>query len=448
MKRFLILYLLFVSAAQVGKGQSFNDREKYKTLLANAKADTTRVMALTDLSHCYATSYPDTAFTYATEALNLSRNIGYKKGESFCLNVIGTFYDARGNYPKSIEVCLEALAIAEKIGAKREVAMAANSLAYTYGTVGDYRQAIKYSIKSIASLNASTDTVAMMNTYTTISDIYEKLDLPDSALYYQQQAYSLALLSHNEQIIGYAMINFGNIYSKKGNTNLALTYYREAIPYGNTQNDFQSLNEIYLGMARLFSQLGNKDSAIMYTRKALNVATQESFHLECMNATNLLAELYSQAKKPDSAYKYLQYTMAYKDSLFNQEKTKELENLTINERIRQQEIAIEKAKAAEDAIRNLQLLGIAIFIITFLLFVLLISRKKVSPKTIRFSGILALLLLFEFISLFIHPFIEELTHHTPVLMFLILVSIAAILVPTHHKLEEWIKEKLAHKVER
>jgi hypothetical protein len=31
-------------------------------------------------------------------------------------------------------------------------------------------------------------------------------------------------------------------------------------------------------------------------------------------------------------------------------------------------------------------------------------------------------------------------------MMLILVSVAALLVPLHHKMEKWVKEKLAHKI--
>ena len=60
--------------------------------------------------------------------------------------------------------------------------------------------------------------------------------------------------------------------------------------------------------------------------------------------------------------------------------------------------------------------------------------------------LIALLLLFEFISLFIHPYISEWEHHNPILMLLTLVAIAAVMVPLHHKLEDTIKEKLAHKI--
>ena len=53
--------------------------------------------------------------------------------------------------------------------------------------------------------------------------------------------------------------------------------------------------------------------------------------------------------------------------------------------------------------------------------------------------------MFEFINLLIHPFLERVTHHSPILMLLALVIIASLLIPMHHKIEKWIKEKMTAK---
>jgi ABC-type uncharacterized transport system permease subunit len=72
------------------------------------------------------------------------------------------------------------------------------------------------------------------------------------------------------------------------------------------------------------------------------------------------------------------------------------------------------------------------------------NKRKAKPRAIGFMGLLGLLLLFEFIALLIHPYIEEWTHGILVLMLLILVAVGSLLVPMHHKLEHWLKEKLTH----
>jgi hypothetical protein len=45
----------------------------------------------------------------------------------------------------------------------------------------------------------------------------------------------------------------------------------------------------------------------------------------------------------------------------------------------------------------------------------------------------------------LHPFLENITHHTPVFMLLALVCIASILVPMHQKIEKWTTNKLVEK---
>ncbi|HVX27394.1 MAG TPA: hypothetical protein VHB70_13680 [Parafilimonas sp.] len=58
---------------------------------------------------------------------------------------------------------------------------------------------------------------------------------------------------------------------------------------------------------------------------------------------------------------------------------------------------------------------------------------------------LGLLIVFEFINLVIHPYISEATHDSPIFMLIVLVAIAALLIPLHHRLEKWIKEKMVEK---
>jgi hypothetical protein len=60
-------------------------------------------------------------------------------------------------------------------------------------------------------------------------------------------------------------------------------------------------------------------------------------------------------------------------------------------------------------------------------------------------GIVALLLVFEFLNLLLHPFLERITLHSPTLMLLSLVCVASLLVPLHHKLEKWTTNKLIEK---
>ncbi len=137
-----------------------------------------------------------------------------------------------------------------------------------------------------------------------------------------------------------------------------------------------------------------------------------------------------------------------KDSIQSIEKVKQLTSITIEEQLRQKQIAEQLEQDKKDLNEKLQLLFIGIMIPAFFLISIYLSRKKVHSKLIEFSGIVSLLLLFEYITLLIHPFVAEKTNHSPFLEIIILVAIAALITPIHHRLERWLMTKLAIMHER
>jgi len=94
----------------------------------------------------------------------------------------------------------------------------------------------------------------------------------------------------------------------------------------------------------------------------------------------------------------------------------------------------------------LQYTLITLGLISFFILFLLLSRSIITNvKLIAFLGILALLIVFEFLNLFLHPYLQKITHHQPMLMLAAMVIIAALLIPLHHRLEHWVTHKMVEK---
>ena len=165
-----------------------------------------------------------------------------------------------------------------------------------------------------------------------------------------------------------------------------------------------------------------------------------------LNAGNFLADYYKSIQKIDSAYLYLNLTVAAKDSLFSQEKSKQIQNLSFTEMLRQQEISEEATSKREERNINIQNMFIAVGLVSFtILFFLLSNSVIVNEKWIKYLGIIGLLFVFEFINLFIHPYISYATHHSPLGILLISVVIAALIVPLHHRAENLVTHKIVEK---
>ena len=199
-------------------------------------------------------------------------------------------------------------------------------------------------------------------------------------------------------------------------------------------------------IARHYERNKQKDSAIFYARRAYDLNRQHSFKTNILNTSILLSNLYQSSNLTDSAYKYLKIKDETQEYMFSKEKLSRMQTLEFNEQLHQREAETARQDAAQERSRNIQLIILAISIITALILFLLLSRSIiVSHKLVAFLSIVALLVVFEFVNLLVHPWLEKITHHTPALMLVSLVCIASLLVPMHHRLERWATTRLVEK---
>jgi hypothetical protein len=192
----------------------------------------------------------------------------------------------------------------------------------------------------------------------------------------------------------------------------------------------------------LQQQLYNNDSAVYYAAQSMAIAKKDDFLSHEMEAAAFLTNLYKSIKNTDSAFAYVNRVQVLNDSINSKSRIRESQIISTNEQLRQLEIEENKKIAARDRHQQLQLLFIGIFIPGFFLFTLLLSRIKIQTRIIKVLGVLSLLILFEYLTLLLHPYVLELTNHTPVYEILIFVIIAAILIPSHHRIEHWLVERL------
>ena len=163
-------------------------------------------------------------------------------------------------------------------------------------------------------------------------------------------------------------------------------------------------------------------------------------------ATGYKKDLFDKLNNTDSAYYYSKVESQLRELIFNQNNLNTIQALTFKEQLRSIEDTAKKSEEADQRKQNIQFALIAFGIITFIIIFLLLSRSFITnTKMIEFLGVVALLIVFEFFNLLLHPFLERVTHHSPILMLLALVCIAALLVPLHHKVEKWATAKLVEK---
>lgn len=413
--------------------------------LKSEMRDSARCILLYILSQNYANSNPDSAMIIGQQGLALSKHIHFTKGEILCLSEMGTIYANIGNNAKGLELLLQALKKSENVNDQQLTGSVLLAIGSFYADQDESRKSLEYLLKARNNYAALHDEYSQSICDGNIGDCYEKLNLLDSARIFTERGYDYSVKIKDSYLTGMTLNNLGNIYSKMQQPTVALANYRLGLPDLLINAIYDGVCETTLGMAKLFQQLNQTDSSLYYARISYATAKKGGFIKYALLAGTFLADFYKQHHEVDSAYVYLSAMITVKDSAFSQEKLKQMQSLSFDETIRQQDIAAQKKMAEENHIRNLQLLAIGIFIPIFFIIVLLLSRTKVKARVVEFLGILSLLLFFEFITDLIYPYVSNLTNDSAIWEMLILVVVAALLEPLNYRMEHWVKERLVHK---
>jgi tetratricopeptide (TPR) repeat protein len=368
-----------------------------------------------------------------------------KISEVMALSNIAYDYRAMGNTALSLELNLKANSIALETGNEKLLANAQLNLGHIYKDQANYTKAISLYSSAAEIANRQKDIQMQFWAYGNLGAIYIETNQLDSALIYTQQSYAIGLKGNDPFFFDYVLSNLAIIQGRMGNKDLALSYFNMALTNAVSTNSARYINLIYTSLAEYYFNIHQQDSGFHYAKKAIGIVKNTALSNKTIKPAKLLLDNYENING-DSAIKYFKIYKAANDSLFSAKVIQQTQVMTFQNEMRQQELLAEKMRSKEERQQNIQYILIALGIIFLLAIYLLLSRSFITnTKLIKFFGVIALLIVFEFLNLLLHPFLERVTNHSPVLMLLALVSIAALLVPLHHKLEHWATTKLVEK---
>ncbi len=355
---------------------------------------------------------------------------------------LGYGYYKSGNIAKALEADLKALHIAEKKFNATVMTEIYNNLGLSFESV-DVSKAKIYFLKSIEIVREQSGKWAAV-VFPNFARFLLKINQVDSAIHYVNEYREL---SQKSNIRAEKTYSYNSVMSSISQANkqfdLAIVYGKIALMGAEVSKSPYRIVKMNLLVAQSFP---NNDSAYNYYYKAYSVSQKFDMASDVIASSDWLYRHYLKKTQSDSAIKYMQIWRSAKDSLEAQNKMVDIQSLAFEEKLREKELAEADQKEKEDRTHNIQLAITAIVILSIIILFLLLSRSiLVSHKVVEFLSVLVLLVVFEFINLLIHPFLENITHHSPVLMLLALVAIASLIIPLHHRLEHWTTHKLVEK---
>ena len=364
-------------------------------------------------------------------------------------NIIGDYFLLKGSWPDALEYLFKGIQLAEQSRNNGYLCSLCLDASAIYSTgLENYPNALKYARKAQALLGDTrlSHTNLPAQVYATLGRIFVRTNELDSALYYTQRA--------NEALIGmkddYQYLNvlliFARTYDLMKDEALAETYYKKVIHYADSLK-FQTYEHLGKRLyADFLYERADYPSAKKYCLQSISVALQMRNYPFVVNASELCKKICNKIENKDSIYHYTQLKDSYTDSINRINKISKLQDIILNQRLHEIEEEGKQKQAAQEQKERLQYILITLGLISFFILFLLLSRSIItSARLIAFLGILSLLLVFEFLNLLLHPYLQKITRHQPILMLIVMVSIAALLIPLHHRLEHWVTHKMVEK---
>jgi hypothetical protein len=365
-------------------------------------------------------------------------------------NWIGSYFSfTKGDNATALEYYFKALPLAEKANDKRRISSLDFDISLAYYTLQNNKAAVKYVSKGGDDLPDKSHPLydfMLLQYQRGMATWYLSARQPDSALYFAQAFYENSRKAGGILQRFNALVSIADAYSQLGENELADVYIKKVIVISDSVKMIPVKLRFINYYIPVLLNKGNMPEAMVQAKQLLNLGESNSNNNVKLAAAGFMRQIFDSLHNKDSAYYYSRMEASINAQIFSQSNVNKIQALAFNEQIRLIEEEAKKTEEEQRRKQNIQYALIGLGIITFIILFLVLSRRHITnTKLIQFLGVIALLLVFEFLNLLLHPFLERITHHSPVLMLLALVCIAALLVPLHHKLEKWATNKLVEK---
>lgn len=440
-----LFYTVYLFAQSADANLSRNKINQLKIDASTSKYDTTKVRIYFGISKRYDQLNADSSLFFLEKAYSLARKIKYEIGIGNIAMELGNRSLQIGIYSEALTKYFESYDIGIAIQDTQLITLSLDNISTTYQLLDDHANRIKYAKSSIYFAKNITSQILsesiLKDAYRHLGGAFLKLEKYDSALFYYNSVNEIALKYNdiNDKVVSYMLL--GEFHEAQKNYNISLEYYKKALLiYKEDDNNGILKFQLYNFIGNVYFLQNDLTNAYYYNRIAFQESERIGWIQGIESSSKSLMNYFKKINKYDSAYKYLDLYNKLKDSTSNVEKVRLIDNFSFEKKVAENEMKLKEHE--EEVLReeNIKLGLIAIFIPAFASFVFFLNRKKKkNTKIITILGLATLLMVFEFISLLIHPFVEKKTNHDPIIMYIVLILIASILVPLHHKLEGYVK---------
>lgn len=373
--------------------------------LSTSREDSTKAAILIKLGDQFRYNLPDSALVYFREALEISEQLADLGLQAQCRRFIGMVIENQGMYDQALEEYFAALNMFEEAGNKWGIASCYNDIAIIHYIQGSTEQCMEYLTKSFKIKEELGDKPGMSNYYTNMSSLKNSLGQNEEALEFSELSIELFRELGDQVGIAVGYGNLGTINYELGNYRASLENHLRSVEMHEELNNkdgmvhsLSNVAGVYQVMADSLALTENQrreylNQAVSYGLRAYTLAEE----LDALYVQNYVASTLKNAYRvlgdPEKSLEYAEIFIRTRDSLFNEEQTRIIEEMDTKYETekKQQQIELQETQLiARDAtiqqqktLRNALIAGLFGVVVIIIVVVFAYVQKRRDNQKIK-----------------------------------------------------------------
>ncbi|TMU56996.1 ATP-binding protein [Flagellimonas algicola] len=271
----------------------------------------------------------NTALTYIEKFLDYTRTIDKPFSLANGMYQKAVILDDLGSSEKSLEIYYDILKIYETHDDSFSVATTLNAIGEVLKNSGKKSEAMDSYNKALSIYTNLGDKTEMANCLFNIGDTHMQLKDYDQALNYFEKALDLDIETNSEWGQAYDYEALGKVYAFQKKHTQSLEFHDKAIRLRKKLGLQKELSLSYTQIGAVNLEMKNYAKAETNLITAITIAEEIGAKSELQTNYDLLSQLYENTGDYQQALIFKNKFVTVKDSLFNTEKSKQIEELQV-----------------------------------------------------------------------------------------------------------------------
>lgn len=325
----------------------------FKTIVVHHRDSIAVNECLNKALKCIGTGCDSTLIFYG-RAIILAGKAGLPEKLSTALQKMGQYYMSKEKYSEATSCFINAI----KIEGKRNDEKRTADLLDEMGTVCYHQEifgkSLEYNAQALEIYKKLNDTINIAKVFSHLGTLHlsrefceqrtadQKLSDQKISLNYFFQSIKLCEKISNLNGIAQGNINIGSVFNRMNKPETALGYVEKALTFYQKHKNFQEISETLYNLGRIYNKLQKYDQALNCFIQSNEIAMREKYSDGIQFLYEAIAQTYDNLKDYKNARDFYVKYMIIRDSVYNNEKSRQIFELETNYQAEKKQNEIEK----------------------------------------------------------------------------------------------------------